>query len=50
MKSISATVEVERLLELDGSLGAEKVLDTLDKIDSCESCRSLLSGIGICES
>lgn len=36
VKSVSAAVEVERLLEDDGSTGAEKVLDATDTADSCE--------------
>jgi hypothetical protein len=34
IKSVSVVVDVDKLLEDDGSFGAEKVLDTLDTADS----------------
>lgn len=51
VKSVSVVVEVERLLEEDGSAGAEKVLDTAEWTDSCESgksglCRAGIDGVG----
>jgi hypothetical protein len=36
VRSVSAVVEVDRLLEEEGSAGAEKVLETADWTDSCE--------------
>jgi hypothetical protein len=37
VRSVSAVVEVDRLLDEDGSAGAEKVLDVADCTDSCEA-------------
>jgi hypothetical protein len=34
VRSLSPAVEMERLLEVDGSFGAEKVLETADAYDS----------------
>jgi hypothetical protein len=36
VRSVSVVVEVDRLLEEEGSAGAEKVLETADWTDSCE--------------
>jgi hypothetical protein len=38
--SVSVVVDVDRLLDDDGSFGAEKVLDAVDIADSCEFGRS----------
>ena len=40
VKSVSAAVEVDRLLEEDGKAGAEKVLDKIDGTESCEAWNS----------
>ena len=42
VRSVSVVVAVERLLDEEGSAGAEKVLDIADWTDSCESCGSEL--------
>lgn len=43
LASVSAIVDVDRLLDDDGSFGAENVLDTVDSTDSWES-----GGSGLC--
>lgn len=47
--SVSPAVEVERLLEDEGSRGTEKVLDAADMQDSCESggSRLYIDGMGV---
>jgi len=42
VNSVSAAVDVERLLEDDGNPGAEKVLDAIECNDSCDSGRYCL--------
>jgi hypothetical protein len=44
--SVSAVVDVDRLLEDDGNAGAENTLDTVEWTDSCEFCGSGL-GTGV---
>jgi hypothetical protein len=41
--SVSAVVDVDKLLDDEGSFGAEKMLDTVEITDSCES-----GGSGLC--
>jgi hypothetical protein len=40
VRSVSVVVDVDKLLDDDGSFGAEKVLDTVEMTDSWESGRS----------
>jgi hypothetical protein len=40
VKSVSAVVDVERLLGNEGNFGAENVLDAVEITDSCESGKS----------
>lgn len=47
VSSVSVVVDVDRLLDDDGNLGAEKVLDTVDITDSCESGKSCLCTVVI---
>jgi hypothetical protein len=46
---VSAVVDVDRLLDEDGSLGAENVLDTVDTSESWEFGRSGLGTVAIAE-
>lgn len=46
VKSVSATVDADRLLDDDGNWGAENVLDAADTKDSCESGSSRLYRVG----
>jgi hypothetical protein len=47
VRSVSVVVAVERLLDEEGSAGAEKVLDTADWTDSCEAWCSVVFGAAI---
>lgn len=47
VRSVSVVVAVERLLDEEGSAGAEKVLDTADWTDSCEAWGSALFTVAI---
>jgi hypothetical protein len=45
VSSVSAVVDVDKLLDDDGNFGAEKMLDTVEITDSCESGGSGLSAV-----
>jgi hypothetical protein len=45
VRSVSVVVDVDRLLDDEGSFGAEKVLDTVEIADSCESGKSCLRAV-----
>jgi hypothetical protein len=47
VRSMSVVVEADRLLEEEGSAGAEKVLETAEWTDSCESWGTGLSTVAM---
>lgn len=52
VKSVSVVVDTDRLLDADGRLGAEKVLDAVESTDSWESgtsglCTVMMVGLWV---